>query len=123
MFKKRFVTIYLTLFALLLSVPTAFASDTTSDDSTLPFILLNKNFAFIERTDAVIIDAGKNVNGSSLSVEDFDVHVKATRKVNPDFVAYDDARVVKDVYTSQVSDSENPSDTGRYIVIDFNDNG
>lgn len=123
MFKKRFVTIYLTLLALVFCIPTAFASETTSDENTLPFILLNKNFAFIERTDAVIIDAGKDVSGSSISASDFDVHVKATRKVDPSFVAYDDTREIMDVYTSQVNDSENPSDTGRYIVIDFNDNG
>src|SRR5690606_24742324 len=123
MFKKRFVTIYLTLLALVFCIPTAFASETTSDENTLPFILLNKNFAFIERTDAVIIDAGKDVSGSSISASDFDVHLKATRKVDPSFVAYDDTREIMDVYTSQVNDSENPSDTGRYIVIDFNDNG
>ena len=121
MFKKRFL--YLTLFAFLLFIPSAFAADSSSDDNTLPFILLNKNFAFIERTDAVIIDAGKDVSGSSLSVTDFDVHVKATRKVDPSFVAFDDVRPVTDVYTSRIEDSGNPSDIGRYIVIDFNDNG
>ncbi|CAM4221816.1 pimeloyl-ACP methyl ester carboxylesterase [Paenibacillus endophyticus] len=122
MFKKRFITLYLFLIAMVFSIPSAFASEATPD-ITLPFILKNVNFAFEERTDAVIIDAGKIVSNSKLSVSDFNIHVKATRKVNADFVVYDGPRVVTDVYTSQVNDSGTPSDTGRYIVVDFADVG
>lgn len=91
--------------------------------TSLVFILKNKNFAFHERTDALIIDAGKEVNGSLLSTSDFDVHVISTRKVNQNHVAYDGPREVIDVYTSHVNDTGSPSDTGRYIIIDFPDNG
>lgn len=122
MFKKRYVTIYLTLFIMAFSFPSAFA-DEASTDSSLPFILMNKNFAFEERTDALIIDAGKNVSDSSLSKDDFDVHVKLTRKVNADHVVYDDKRVVTDVYISQENNTGSPVDTGRYIVVDFADVG
>ncbi|RIX48681.1 hypothetical protein D3P08_23565 [Paenibacillus nanensis] len=122
MFKKRYMTVYLFLAVLLFNVPSAFAADDTPEGA-LSFILKNENFAFSERTDAVIIDAGNIVSGSSLSVSDFNVHVKATRKVDPGFVAYDGPRVVTDVYTSQVNDSGSPSDTGRYIVVDFADVG
>lgn len=89
----------------------------------LPFILKNKNFAFHERTDAVIIDAGQEVDGSSLSVSDFEVHVVQTRKINPDYVEYDGSREVIDVYTSKVHDIGSPSVSGQYIVIDFPDVG
>lgn len=122
MFKKRYITVYLFLAVLLFNVPSALAADETPDGA-LSFILKNENFAFSERTDAVIIDAGNIVSGSSLSVSDFNVHVKATRKVDPGFVAYDGPRVVTDVYTSQVNDSGSPSDTGRYIIVDFADVG
>lgn len=122
MFKKRFITLYLFLLAMVFSIPSAFASEATPEN-TLPFILKNVNFAFEERTDAVIIDAGKIVSNSKLSVSDFNVHVKATRKVNANFVVYDGPRVVTAVYTSQVNDSGTPSDTGRYIIVDFADVG
>ncbi|MGO4547258.1 cohesin domain-containing protein [Paenibacillus sp. 2TAB23] len=122
MFKKRFITLYVFLLAMVFSIPSAFASEATPD-TTLPFILKNVNFAFEERTDAVIIDAGKMVSSSKLSASDFNVHVKATRKVNADFVVYDGPRVVTDVYTSQVNDSGTPSDSGRYIIVDFADVG
>lgn len=126
MFKKKFTVIYLFLLVMIFSVPAVLAADEGGNEATnevLPFILLNENFAFEERTDAVIIDAGKNVSSSSLSISDFDVHVKLTRKVNPDFVAYDDAREVTDVYTSEVNDTGSPSDSGRYIIVDFADVG
>ncbi|HZG84543.1 Ig-like domain-containing protein [Paenibacillus sp.] len=122
MFKKRLVTILLVCLSLLFNLSTVFAADETTS-TTLPFILKNENFAFHERTDAVIIDAGKEVVASSLSVSDFEVHVVATRKVDPNFVAYDGPREVIDVYTSNVNDSGSPSDTGRYIIIDFPDVG
>lgn len=126
MFKKKFTVIYLFLLVMVFSIPSVLAADegeNSATDEVLPFILLNENFAFEERTDAVIIDAGKNVSSSSLSISDFDVHVKLTRKVNPDFVAYDDERIVTDVYTSEVNDTGSPSDAGRYIVVDFADVG
>jgi len=116
------MTIYLTILIMAFSFPSAFA-DETSTDSSLPFILMNKNFAFEERTDALIIDAGKNVSDSSLSKDNFDVHVKLTRKVNADQVVYDDKRVVTDVYISQENNTGSPVDTGRYIVVDFADVG
>ncbi len=122
MYKKGLVVNLLVGFILLLNIPSVFAADDTTE-TTLPFILQNKNFAFHERTDAVIIDAGKEVKGSSLSTSDFDVHVTQTRIVEPDYVAYDGPREVIDVYTSQVKDPGSPSDTGRYIVIDFPDVG
>lgn len=122
MFKKRFITLYFFLLAMVFSMPSAFASEATPDP-TLPFILKNANFAFEERTDAVIIDAGKIVSTSKVSVSDFNVHVKATRKVDADFVVYDGPRVVTNVYTSQVNDAGAPSDTGRYIIVDFADVG
>ncbi|MCR2807974.1 cohesin domain-containing protein [Paenibacillus soyae] len=122
MFKKRYVTVYLFLVVMLFNLPSAFADEETSDGA-LSFILKNKNFAFSERTDAVIIDAGNRVSDSSLSVSDFNVHVKATRKVDPSFVAYDGPREVTDVYTSQVNDTGTPSETGRYIIVDFADVG
>ncbi|WP_157272695.1 cohesin domain-containing protein [Paenibacillus daejeonensis] len=122
MFRKRYVTIYLSLLIMAFSLPSAFA-DEGPTDGALPFILKNVNFAFEERTDAVIIDAGKNVNDASISVSDFSVHVKSTRKVNPDFVVYDGPRVVTDVYISQVKDTGSPSDSGRYIIVDFADVG
>lgn len=124
MLKKGLFVTLLFSFILAFSMSSALASDDpTSDDTTLPFILRNENFAFHERTDAVIVDAGKDVDGSSLSVSDFDVHVLATRIVNPSFVAYDGPREVIDVYTSHVNDVGQPSSTGRYIVIDFPDVG
>jgi pimeloyl-ACP methyl ester carboxylesterase len=122
MFKKRFIAVYVFLLAMVISIPSTFASESTTD-TTLPFILKNVNFAFEERTDAVIIDAGNIVSKSKLSVADFKVHVKATRKVNADYVVYDGPRVVTDVYTSQVNDTGTPSDTGQYIIVDFADVG
>jgi predicted peptidase len=122
MFRKRFITFYLLLLAMVFSVPSAFASE-AAPDSTLPFILKNENFAFEERTDAVIIDAGKMVNHSQLSASDFSVHVKAVRKVNASHVVYDGPRVVTDVYASQANDVGTPSDAGRYIIVDFADVG
>ena len=85
----------------------------------MPFILRNENFAFEERVAAVIIDAGKIVDGTTLSAEDFDVHVRSTRKVDPERVIYDGPREVAGVYTSEVNDWGYPSETGRYIVLDF----
>lgn len=122
MSRKKFIAFSLVCFSLMFSLPSVSASNETTD-TALPFILKNENFAFHERTDAVIIDAGKEVVGSSLSASDFDVHVVATRKVDPSFVAYDGPREVTGVYTSSVNDSGSPSDTGRYIVIDFADVG
>lgn len=126
MFKKKFTVIYLFLLVMVLSIPSVLAAsedETETNSQVLSFILINENFAFEERTDAVIIDAGNNVLSSSLSVADFDAHVKLTRKVNPEFVAYDDAREVTDVYVSEVNDTGTPSDVGRYIIIDFADVG
>lgn len=122
MLKKTLFTSFLVCFILLLSLPSVFAVEETAA-TILPFILKNENFAFHERTDAVIIDAGEEVDGSSLSVDDFDVHVVATRKVDPDYVEYDGSREVIDVYTSEVNDTGSPSDSGRYIVVDFPDVG
>jgi len=99
------------------------ATVTVTEAVYLPFILRNENFAFHERTDAVIIDAGKEVDGSSLSKDDFEAHVRQTRIVDPDYVAYDGPREIIDVYVSQVNDVGSRSDTGRYIVIDFPDVG
>jgi Predicted peptidase len=104
------------------SVPDLTA-DTVTESVYLPFILRNENFAFHERTDAVIIDAGKEVDGASLSADDFDVHVLQTRIVKPEHVAYDGPRQVIGVYVSEVNDVGSPSDTGRYIVVDFPDVG
>lgn len=89
----------------------------------LPFILRNENFAFHERTDALIIDAGKEVDGSTLNVSDWSAHVRATRIVDPSYVWYDGPREITGIYTSKVNDVGQPSDTGRYIVIDFPDVG
>ncbi|HEY8389182.1 MAG TPA: Ig-like domain-containing protein [Parasegetibacter sp.] len=94
-----------------------------ASNTILPFILRKTNFAFEERVDALIIDAGKEVIGSSLSVSDFETHVRSTRIVDPNFVAYDGPREIIDVYVSQVNDIGYPSDTGRYIIIDFHDVG
>ena len=96
---------------------------TVTEAVYLPFILRNENFAFHERTDAVIIDAGKEVDGSSLSKEDFEAHVRQTRIVDPSYVAYDGPRKIIDVYVSRVNDVGSPAETGRYIVIDFPDVG
>lgn len=94
-----------------------------SESTMLPFILRNENFAFHERTDAVIIDAGKEVDGTSLDKSEWSAHVFATRIVDPSYVWYDGTREIIDVYTSEVNDVGHPSDTGRYIVIDFPDLG
>src|SRR5690625_1555093 len=112
MFKKFSVVNFLVFFTLLLSLPSGLAADGMMG-TALPFILKNENFAFHERTDALIIDAGKEVNGSSLSISDFDVHVIATRKVDQNYVEYDGPREVIDVYTSEVNDTGHPSATGR----------
>ncbi|MFS0722976.1 cohesin domain-containing protein [Paenibacillus sp. 1P07SE] len=122
MFKKRYLTIYLSLLIMAFSLPSAFADESASNEA-LPFVLHNVNFAFEERTDAVIIDAGNDVSGSSLSESDFSVHVKLTRKVNANFVVYDGPRVVTDVYVSQVNGTGSPADSGRYIIVDFADVG
>ncbi|MCT2534677.1 Ig-like domain-containing protein [Aquibacillus koreensis] len=122
MFKKRLVVIFVLCFFTILNVPSVFAADENTE-TTLPFILKNENFSFSERTDAVIIDAGKEVNSSSLSISDFDVQVITTRKVDPSVVGYDGPREVIDVYTSDVNDVGSSTDTGRYIVIDFPDVG
>src|SRR5690625_3381989 len=122
MFKKFSVVNFLVFFTLLLSLPSGLAADGMMG-TALPFILKNENFAFHERTDALIIDAGKEVNGSSLSISDFDVHVIATRKVDQNYVEYDGPREVIDVYTSEVNDTGHPSATGQYIIIDFPDVG
>ena len=53
---------------------------------------------------------------------DFETHVRSARIVNR-YVTYDGPREIIDVYTSDVNDVGYPSDTGRYIVIDFNDVG
>ncbi|SHN23623.1 FIMAH domain-containing protein [Gracilibacillus kekensis] len=120
---KRIVVLFLLVcFIVLLNVPSAFASEEVTE-TMLPFILKNENFAFHERTDALIIDAGKEVDDSTLDISDFDVHVTTTRKVDPDYVGYDGPREVIDVYTSEVNDSGSPSDSGRYIVVDFPDVG
>lgn len=120
--KKASIIFSLVCLCLVFNLPSVFAAGETSD-STLPFVLRNENFAFHERTDAVVIDAGKEVDGSSLSVSDFTVHVRATRKVDPSYVWYDGPREIVDVYTSRVEDPGYPADTGRYIVIDFPDVG
>ena len=122
MFKKTLMTSLLVGFTLLVSLPSIFAAE-ESEATTLPFILKNENFAFHERTDAVIIDAGKEVDGSSLSTSDFEAHVVQTRKVDPNHVEYDGAREIIEVYTSEVNDTGSPSDSGRYIVVDFPDVG
>ncbi|MCJ8008440.1 Ig-like domain-containing protein [Lederbergia wuyishanensis] len=122
MFKKFLLVNLLVCFTLSLNLPSVLAANETTG-TTLPFILKNENFAFHERTDALIIDAGKEVNGSSLSITDFDVNVIATRKVDPNYVAYNGPREVIDVYTSHVNDTGDPSETGRYIIIDFPDVG
>ncbi|MBO1005979.1 Ig-like domain-containing protein [Pseudogracilibacillus auburnensis] len=119
---KKILGYFLVCFIMLLNLPSVSAADETLG-KILPFILKNENFAFHERTDALIIDVGKEVDGSTLSISDFDVHVIQTRKVNPNYVAYDGTREVIDVYTSQVNDTGSPSDTGRYIIIDFPDVG
>ena len=95
----------------------------TEEAVILPFILKNRNFAFHERTDALIIDAGKEIVGSSLSISDFEVHVTTTRKIDSEYVGYDGSREVKAVYTSRVNDVGDPSDSGRYIIVDFPDVG
>ncbi len=120
--KKKSIAALLLGISLTLNVSFVSAAEETTENA-LPFILQNKNFAFHERTDAVIIDAGKMVVGSSLSESDFEVHVLATRKVDPNFVAYDGPREVTDVYASNVNDAGSPSDIGPYIVIDFADVG
>src|SRR5690625_4087475 len=122
MLKKTFMTSLLVGFTLLVSLPSIFAAE-ESEATTLPFILKNENFAFHERTDAVIIDAGKEVDGSSLSTSDFEAHVVQTRKVDPNHVEYDGAREIIEVYTSEVNDTGSPSDSGQYIVVDFPDVG
>ena len=122
MLSKKAVMFLVGCVFLIMSVPAVFASGEDTE-TTWPFILRNENFAFHERTDALIIDAGKEVVGSSLSVSDFEVHVKAVRKVDPDYVWYDGPREVIDVYTSQVNDVGSPSASGRYIVVDFPDVG
>lgn len=110
-------------FMLCIHLTAVFAAEESDSSTSLPFILRNENFAFHERTAAVIIDAGKEVDGASLSTADFDVHVLQTRIVDPSFVAYDGPREVIDVYVSQVNDIDAPSGTGRYIVLDFPDVG
>ncbi|MGP4039586.1 FIMAH domain-containing protein [Gracilibacillus sp. D59] len=122
MLKKILVVSFLVCFIMLLKLPSGFAAEEATA-TILPFILKNENFAFHERTDALIIDAGKEVDGSTLAISDFDVHVIATRKVDPNYVGYDGPREVIDVYTSDVNDSGYPSDTGRYIIVDFPDVG
>ncbi|MCG6568519.1 Ig-like domain-containing protein [Tessaracoccus sp. ZS01] len=109
----------LSLIGALLFVNLSVLSAAGEEGSALPFILRNENFAFEERVAAVIIDAGKPVDGSSLSADDFDVHVVSTRKVDPEVVIYDGPREVAGVYTSQVNDWGQPSDSGQYIVLDF----
>ncbi|NLI60109.1 MAG: hypothetical protein GX375_01605 [Clostridiales bacterium] len=122
MCKKRLVMFLLVCSILVLSLGTGFAAAEEAS-KTLTFVLRKTSFAFEERTDALIIDAGKEVDGSSLSISDFETHVRSTRIVNPDYVTYDGPREIIDVYTSDVNDVGYPSDTGRYIVIDFNDVG
>lgn len=117
MFKKRLGI--LTLIGALLAVNLSAVSAAGEDGTTLPFILRNENFAFEERVAAVIIDAGKPVEASSLAAEDFDVHVLSTRKVQPEVTIYDGPREVVGVYTSTVNDWGYPADSGRYIVLDF----
>lgn len=109
----------LSLIVALLAINLSALSAAAQEGSTLPFILRNENFAFEERVAAVIIDAGKIVDGTTLSAEDFDVHVPSTRKVDPERVIYDGPREVAGVYTSEVNDWGYPSETGRYIVLDF----
>lgn len=98
-------------------------TENQGNGSELSFILRNENFAFHERTDALIIDAGKEVDGTSLNISDWSTHVLATRIVDPSFVWYDGPREIIDIYTSHVNDVGQPSDTGRYIVIDYPDVG
>lgn len=115
--KKRLAVLSLVSALLVASLSAVPAAGEESD--TLPFILRNENFAFEERVAAAIIDVGKAVDGSSLSADDFDVHVVSTRKVDPDVVVYDGPRDVDGVYTSEVQDWGYPSDSGQYIVLDF----
>lgn len=122
MCKKRLAAIFLVCSILMMGFSAVPAAGETSE-SILQFVLRKTSFAFEERVDALIIDAGKEVDGSSLSVEDFETHVVLTRKVNPDIVFYDGPREIIDVYTSDINDVGSPSSTGRYIVIDFGDVG
>lgn len=62
----------LSLIVALLAINLSALSAAAQEGSTLPFILRNENFAFEERVAAVIIDAGKIVDGTTLSAEDFD---------------------------------------------------
>jgi hypothetical protein len=122
MCKKRLAAIFLVCSILMMGF-SAVPAAVKHQNHILPFVLRKTSFAFEERVDALIIDAGKEVDGSSLSVEDFETHVVLTRKVNPDTVFYDGPREIIDVYTSDINDVGSPSSTGRYIVIDFGDVG
>jgi len=86
---------------------------------TLPFILRNENLPFDERTVAAIIDTGKEIDGSLLDISMFSVNARTTRKVDSSYVVYDGPRTITKVYTSQTDDIGAPSDTGRYIIIEF----
>lgn len=89
--------------------------------TVLPFILRNENFAFDERTVAVIIDAGEGVEikTSDLDKDDFTVSVhKEITAVNPAIVV-DGKRTITNVYASKVNAYGTPSDSGRYIVLEF----
>jgi len=85
----------------------------------MSFILRNENYGYDERTVAAIIDAGKDVDGSSLDASLFSVHARNTRRVDPSFVAYEGPRTITAVYTSEVHDYGTPSESGRYIIVEF----
>src|SRR5690606_11844923 len=73
--KKWLIAAVMVCFMLCIHLTAVFAAEESDSSTSLPFILRNENFAFHERTAAVIIDAGKEVDGASLSAADFDVHV------------------------------------------------
>lgn len=105
--------------ALLISLSFSHENVDSINPRAMTFILRNENYGYNERTVAAIIDAGREVDGSSLDASQFSVHARNTRKVDPGFVAYEGPRTITQVYVSDVDDYGTPSDTGRYIIIEF----
>ncbi|HEX2947315.1 MAG TPA: prolyl oligopeptidase family serine peptidase [Clostridia bacterium] len=105
--------------ALLIGLSFSAADVDVVNPKVMTFILRNENQAFKERTVAVLIDAGKDVESASLNASQFSVYAHNTRKADNTVVAYDGPRTITKVYTSAVNEYGTPSDSGRYIVIEF----
>ncbi len=85
------------------------------------FDLLTRNWVMNERIVAVAIDMGINVDGSSLNPDTFRVYVENRNPNNNNIEAAQSLfRTVSKVYVNSApKQTENPPESGRYVIIEM----